>query len=328
MTGYAWSISAGGSITAGTGTNSITVTWNTAAAQTVSVNYTNSNSCTAASPTVYNVTVNALPAITGTLDVCLGSNTQLTGSGTPAVTNPWVSATPGVAAVSPAGLVTSVSAGTSVITYTNNNGCNISATVTVTICYKTLNLTSVMLEGLYNGAGTMKRAYDEFGQHWLDGSSDHITVELHSATTYATIVFAANDVPLSTIGSASITTVPYNLNGSYYITIRNRTSIETTTAAPVSFGGSIINYAYDSPSKVYGNNLILMTGPGSHYAIFGGDVNQNGLVESFDMTPIDNLSSAFGYDFNVDVNSDGLIDSRDMTIVDNNNAAFVSSILP
>jgi hypothetical protein len=71
-----------------------------------------------------------------------------------------------------------------------------------------------------------------------------------------------------------------------------------------------------------------MSGPGSHYAIFGGDVNHNGLVESFDMTPIDNLSSSFGYDFNVDVNSDGLIDSRDMTIVDNNNSGFVSSILP
>ena len=185
-----------------------------------------------------------------------------------------------------------------------------------------------MLEGLYNGAGTMRRAYDAFGQHWLDGSADHITVELHSSTTYATIVFAATDVPLSTNGTASITTVPYGLNGSYYITIRHRTSIETTIAVPVSFGGSTINYAYDLPSKVFGNNLILMVGPGSHYAIFGGDVNQNGLVESFDMTPIDNLSSAFGYDFNVDVNSDGLIDSRDMTIVDNNNAAFVSSILP
>ena len=67
MTDYTWSVSAGGTITAGgTGTNTVTVTWNTAGAQTVSVNYTNTNSCTAASPTVYNVTVNALPVITGT----------------------------------------------------------------------------------------------------------------------------------------------------------------------------------------------------------------------------------------------------------------------
>ena len=62
MTGYAWTVSAGGTITAG-GTptsNTVTVTWNTAGAQTVSVNYTN-GSCIAAAATVFNVTINALP---------------------------------------------------------------------------------------------------------------------------------------------------------------------------------------------------------------------------------------------------------------------------
>ena len=53
----------------------MTVTWNTSGAQTVSVNYTNANSCTAASPTVYNVTVNALPVptITGPASACVSS---------------------------------------------------------------------------------------------------------------------------------------------------------------------------------------------------------------------------------------------------------------
>src|ERR1035437_4146033 len=91
------------------------------------ITYTNNNGCSITAT----VTVNALPTITGTLSVCLGSTTQLTGSGTPAASTPWVSATPGVATVNNSGLVTSVSAGTSVITYTNNNGCSITATVTV-----------------------------------------------------------------------------------------------------------------------------------------------------------------------------------------------------
>jgi hypothetical protein len=77
------------------------------------------------------ITVNPLPAITGTLSECEGSTTQLTGSVTAAVSNPWVSASTGVATVNSTGLVTGVSAGTSVITYTNNNGCSIPATVTV-----------------------------------------------------------------------------------------------------------------------------------------------------------------------------------------------------
>jgi small neutral amino acid transporter SnatA (MarC family) len=75
MSGYTWTISAGGTITTGTGTNVITVTWTTAGVQTVSVNYSNSSGCSALVPTMYPVTVNALPVpvITGPLSVCVGS---------------------------------------------------------------------------------------------------------------------------------------------------------------------------------------------------------------------------------------------------------------
>jgi hypothetical protein len=72
MTGYTWSVSAGGTITAGSGTNSITVSWNSTGAKTVSVSYTNSNGCQPVQPTVYTVNVNPLPvpAITGPNTVC------------------------------------------------------------------------------------------------------------------------------------------------------------------------------------------------------------------------------------------------------------------
>jgi hypothetical protein len=77
MTNYIWSVSAGGSITAGGGTanNTVTVTWNVAGPQTVSVNYTNSSGCTASSAAVFNVTVNPLPVptITGQTNMCVNS---------------------------------------------------------------------------------------------------------------------------------------------------------------------------------------------------------------------------------------------------------------
>jgi len=75
MTGYTWTVSAGGIITGGTGTNAITVTWNTSGANTVSVSYTNANGCTAAVPSVYNVTVNTapVPTITGSTSLCVNS---------------------------------------------------------------------------------------------------------------------------------------------------------------------------------------------------------------------------------------------------------------
>ncbi len=82
---------------------------------------------------ILNVTNSSCPAptITGTLSVCAGSTTQLSGSGTPAASNPWASSNTGVATVGNTGLVTGVSGGTSVITYTNSTGCSNTATVTV-----------------------------------------------------------------------------------------------------------------------------------------------------------------------------------------------------
>ncbi len=133
------------------------------------------------------------------------------------------------------------------------------------------------------------------------------------------------DVPLSTVGTASVS-IPVSYEDSYYITIRHHNSIETTTASPVSFAASFINHSFGAFTDVYGFNL--KPSFDGYNLIFGGDVNQNGIVESFDMTPIDNLSSSFGYGFSEDINCDGLIDSRDMTIIDNNNSGFISAILP
>jgi len=79
MTNYIWTVSAGGTISGGTGTNAITVTWTASGAQTVSVIYTNSNGCTAAPATVYNVTVNPLPLPTVSIynnTPCVGSSSQ------------------------------------------------------------------------------------------------------------------------------------------------------------------------------------------------------------------------------------------------------------
>ena len=79
-TGYVWTVSAGGTIDGGQGTNSISVTWNTAGAQTVNVNYQNTNGTYAPSPAVYNVTVDPTSvggSIAGGTSVCTGINSTL-----------------------------------------------------------------------------------------------------------------------------------------------------------------------------------------------------------------------------------------------------------
>lgn len=56
MTGYTWTIT-GGTITAGAGTNSVTVNWATTYNSSISVTYVNTHGCSASTPTTYNVVV-------------------------------------------------------------------------------------------------------------------------------------------------------------------------------------------------------------------------------------------------------------------------------
>jgi gliding motility-associated-like protein len=77
MSGYTWTITSGGIITSGPGTNAITVTWNTAGPQTLSVNYSDISGCSAANATSFLVSVTPLPDsagnITGLTPVCAGT---------------------------------------------------------------------------------------------------------------------------------------------------------------------------------------------------------------------------------------------------------------
>jgi N-acetylneuraminic acid mutarotase len=191
---------------------------------------------------------------------------------------------------------------------------------------KTLTL-NANLEGLFNtSTNNMREASDGAIPKWGVGIADKISVELHDAINYNNVVFSDTKATLTTAGNC-IVYVPTSLNGSYYITIKNRNSVETTTASPVSFAGVPIGYAFDIPAKVLGGNLMQITS--GHYVIYCGDVNQDGIIDSGDMIPVDNACSIFstGY-LPTDINGDGLIDSDDMMIVNDNASAFVSSVIP
>ena len=122
-TNYVWSVSSGGNINTGTGTNTISVTWNNAGPQTVFVNYTDNN-CTAPTPVSYPVTVKDLPVplITGIAEACLGStgNVYTTQAGNLAYT--W--------AVSAGGMIAGGGGNTNSITidWTSTGPQNVSVT--------------------------------------------------------------------------------------------------------------------------------------------------------------------------------------------------------
>jgi hypothetical protein len=130
MTGYTWTISAGGTITAGAGTNSITVKWNTVGTQTVTINYANANGCTAAAPTSLTVTVVALPVptITGPANACSGTTSNVYTTQTGMSGYAWTVSAGGT--ITAGGTTSSITvtwntAGAQSVTvnYTNASGC-------------------------------------------------------------------------------------------------------------------------------------------------------------------------------------------------------------
>jgi uncharacterized protein (TIGR02145 family) len=189
---------------------------------------------------------------------------------------------------------------------------------------KTLNLT-VFLQGLYNGSSTMNVAKDENGPHWGANIADKLTIELYSAPVYSILIFS-DDALLSTSGIASIS-VPTTYNGEYYVTIRHRNHLLTTTKFPVSFAGDVINLTFNSPEKVYGNNMVMM--PDGIYVLYVGDVNQDGLADGTDLNEIGNMSDAFsrGY-LSEDLNGDGLVDGSDLNIEGNWTNYFIKAFTP
>jgi len=184
----------------------------------------------------------------------------------------------------------------------------------------------VFLQGLYARNGIMNQANDDLGPYYPAGVADHITVELHSASSYNTIIYEAADVPLSTTGTAAVT-IPSSYNESYYITIKHRNSLETVSPTAVSFAGSTINRSFGTPADVFGSNLALMVDGG--YAIYSGDVNQDGILDAGDMIPVDNMAANFAGGWLVeDVNGDGWINSSDITLIIDNASLFIGVKTP
>lgn len=189
---------------------------------------------------------------------------------------------------------------------------------------KSLNLT-VFLEGLFNGT-TMNKAQNSSGDQYSGTIADQVTVELHNSTSPYALAGGPYTVNVNIDGTATVT-VPASLGASYYIVVKHRNSIETWNGTPLSFSGASISYNFSTTAdQAYGSNQKLVSGK---YVIYAGDVNQDGILDSSDMTPLDNDATSFlgGY-ITTDVNGDGLIDSSDMTPVDNNATMFVGKIVP
>ncbi|MBK7172092.1 MAG: T9SS type A sorting domain-containing protein [Bacteroidales bacterium] len=227
MTGYTWNISAGGTITAGAGTNAITVTWNTAGAQTVSVNYTNANSCTAPSATVYNVTVNALPVptITGPSPVCASStgNVYTTEAGMTGYT--WT--------VSAGGTITA-GAGTDAITVTWNTA----GAQTVSVNYTNGNSCTAASATVKNVTVNAQPVPTITGTTPAGVGTSHVYTTEAGMTNYVWTVSAGGTITAGGTSTSNTVTILWNIAGAETVTVNynnaNGCNATTATSYPVT----------------------------------------------------------------------------------------------
>jgi hypothetical protein len=190
---------------------------------------------------------------------------------------------------------------------------------------KQLKLT-LYLQGLWNGNG-LNKAQGSISGQYPGNIADKIAIELHHATNYNNIVYSVTGINLSTSGQATLS-IPGTKSGSYFLSVKHRNSIETVSAAPVSFSGLNVSYSFaDNVNKAYGENLKLLS-PGI-YGFFSGDINGDGAVNSLDLTGIINASNNFSLGYAItDINGDGIADAMDLIQADNNAALFVSAKKP
>ena len=187
---------------------------------------------------------------------------------------------------------------------------------------KNVNLT-LFLEGLFVGTGTMRAALDGSTglPKWGASIADKITIQLHDTTSPYSTIGSPKEVNLATNGTVH-TTIPDTYNGSYYIAITHRNSIETWSASPVLFTSPTVNYNFsDMASKAFGNNLKDM---GGNFAIYTGDSNNDSSIDELDLNEQKNDAGSFlkGYP-DTDINGDGTVDANDLILTDNNAAGFV-----
>ncbi|MBE0571149.1 MAG: hypothetical protein IH618_06355 [Ignavibacteriaceae bacterium] len=176
-----------------------------------------------------------------------------------------------------------------------------------------LEITSftALIEGFYNGS-TMR--------------PDTVTVELRNTNSPFALVDQAK-IFLNSSGQGSARF--YNIENGvpYYIVLKHRSAVETWSALPQTFSANTLTYDFTTgQNKAFGNNLKLI---GTKWCIYGGDVNQDGFVETADLNLVysDNISGFTGY-VPTDLNGDSFTEIEDLNIVFRNNVSGIQKLNP
>ncbi|MEO8665356.1 MAG: LamG-like jellyroll fold domain-containing protein [Ignavibacteria bacterium] len=175
-----------------------------------------------------------------------------------------------------------------------------------------------LLEGFYNGAANSM-------------IPDTMRYYLRSADFPFPIIDSSKSL-MSASGFAQPVFSNAQMLTNYFLVLKHRNSIETWSSALIKFSQFSNQAQYnfiDAVSKAFGNNMVQVDNSPLSFAIYGGDSNQDGLVNLSDIIQITNDATNFtvGY-IPTDVNGDNIANLNDIILAFNNSNKFVHKITP
>ena len=179
---------------------------------------------------------------------------------------------------------------------------------------KVLDL-NVFVQGFYNSV-TNKTVKD--------------TIRVYMYNSAATVIIDSSKANLDSLGKARLYFKIALNSTSYRIVIKHRNSLETWGNTTNTFSNLYLTYDFTTAaSKAYGSNMIRVDTSPTEYAIYSGDLNDDGAIDATDISTVDNdsFNSISGY-VQSDVNGDDFVDATDIGIIDNNAFNAISLIRP
>ena len=333
-TSYVWSIPSGA--TGNSTTNTITVNYSNTAVSSYIIVW-GTNTCGADNFSSLAVTVNnSIPNNAGTIT---GATTVNQGQNNVTYTVPVNNYATSYVWTLPTGTIDTTAADSITINFANNtasgnltakgiNSCGdgASSTLFINIIPKKLNITTMLQEYYSSGTGVMNQTQ---GIDWNTGNLsnnfagiivDTLSILLRETNVNdhnkpCTIDTAFYGLNIDVNGAITPIAIPATITGYHYIVIKHRNSIETWSDS-VDFSTNTINYNFHTHISQFALDGGMYIDESNLAYIWGGDVNQNGNLESEDATSI--YSAAISIDERVnngyvinDVDGNGNIDSQD-----------------
>ncbi|KAA0240305.1 MAG: hypothetical protein EDM72_13015, partial [Chlorobiota bacterium] len=197
---------------------------------------------------------------------------------------------------------------------TSNDPVNSSITIPVSMQIANIfEITSftALLEGFYDGSVMV---------------ADSVAIELRNTSSPYSLVDQTK-ILLNSSGQGTARFTNTSNGIPYYIILKHRNAIETWSALPQTFSANTLNYDFTTgQNKAFGNNLKLV---GSKWCIFGGDVNQDGYINTPDLNLVysQNISGVTGY-IPTDLNGDSFTEIEDLNIVFRNSILNIQKQTP